>query len=122
MQQEEVDVSSKALEQSEEISIPRQRVTKWTALAQVVLANTLEREIEPVRDLRVASAGSVNSLLSVNSISWEYHHGADSGADLAEVFVFSAGNSSTICLSFFHFVKVAMTASLDKKNSPRSEW
>jgi hypothetical protein len=56
MQQEEVDVSSKALEQSEELSIPRQRLTEWTALAQVVPANTFEREIEPVGDLVVERA------------------------------------------------------------------
>jgi len=104
MQQEEVDVSSKALEQSEEISIARQRVTEWiaqqvtewiaqrvtewTALAQVVPANTLEREIEPVPDLRVPSASAVDGSLSVDSICWENYPGADGGADPAEVFVF----------------------------------
>ena len=85
---EEVDVSSKTLEQSKELSIPRQRFTQWTALAQVVPANTLEREIEPVRDLPVESAGGINSLLSVNLISWENDHAADSVADPTEDFVF----------------------------------
>ena len=84
MQQEEVDVSSKALEQSEEISIPRQRVTEWiaqrvtewTAFVRVVPANTLEREIEPVPNLQVPSAGTVGGLLSIDSICWENYPGA----------------------------------------------
>jgi hypothetical protein len=52
-----------------------------------VPANTLEREIESVCNPPVESASAINSLLSVNSISWENDHGADSVADPAEGFV-----------------------------------
>ena len=39
-------------------------------------ANTLESEIEPVPDLPVASAGTVDGLLSIDSICWENYPGA----------------------------------------------
>ena len=51
LQHEEFDVPPEVLEQREKIAVPRQRLTEWAALNEVVPADALEREIEPVRDL-----------------------------------------------------------------------
>src|ERR1700734_2532381 len=87
MQDEEIAISLEAPEQPKELSIHRQRFTKWTALVQVVPAYALKREVESIRYLRVESTGTIDSLLSVDSISRENHHAADGVADPPEGFV-----------------------------------
>ena len=51
LKQEEIHVPAEAFKQREEVAVPRQRRTKWTALALVVPSDALECEVEPVRDL-----------------------------------------------------------------------
>lgn len=84
LQHEEVYVPAEALEQREELAIPRQRLTEWAALLQVVPTNALQREIKSIRDPSVEPAGTVDGLLAVDPVSRKNHHAANSIADCAE--------------------------------------
>jgi hypothetical protein len=91
LQHEEFDVPPEVLEQREKVAVPRQRLTEWAALAEVVPADALEREIEPVRDLPIEPAGAVDGLLAIDPVPRKDHHAADRVADRPERFVLFLG-------------------------------
>jgi len=51
LQHEEFDIPPEVREQLEKVAVPRQRLIKRAAPAEIVPADTLQREIEPVGDL-----------------------------------------------------------------------
>lgn len=52
LQVEEVDVAREVAEQSEEVRVQGERVARRAGLVEVVPADVLQRQIEPVLDLR----------------------------------------------------------------------
>ena len=91
LQHEEFDVAAKVLEQREKVTVPRQRLTEWAALDEVVPADALEREIEPVRDLSIEPAGAVYGRLAIDPVPRKDHHAADRVANCPERFVLFLG-------------------------------
>ena len=91
LQHEEFGVAPEVFEQSEKVAVPRQRLIKRAALAEIVPADTLEREIEPVGDLPIAPALAVNGPLAVYAVPRKNHHAADRVADRPERFVLFLG-------------------------------
>ena len=91
LQHEEFDVPAEVLEQREEVAVPRQRVTEWAGLAEVMPADALEREIEPVRDLPIEPAGAVDGLFAIDPVPRKDHRPGDRVADRLERFVLSLG-------------------------------
>lgn len=91
LQHEEFDVPPEVLEQCEKVAVSRQGLTEWAELAEVVPADALEREIEPVRDLRVQPAGDIDGQLTIDLFPRKDHHAADRVADRHELFVLFLG-------------------------------
>ena len=84
MQEEKFHVAFEAFEQSEEIGIPGKRLTEGAAHAEVVPSYTFEGEIEPIGDLLIEPAGTVDGLFTVHLIAGEKHHPADRVPDIVE--------------------------------------
>ena len=57
-------------------------------LADVVPTDALEREVESIPDLPVASAGAVDGLLTIDLVPRKDQHAADGVAECSERFVF----------------------------------
>ena len=87
LQHEEIDVPVEVSEQPEEVPVPGQRLPEWAALAEIVSADALEREVEPVCDLPVEPACAVDGLLAIDLVARKDHHPADRVADPPERFV-----------------------------------
>ena len=81
----------KSFEQREKATVPRQRLTEWAALAEVVPTDTLQREIEPVRDLLIEPTSAVDGQLTIEPVPRKNHHAADRVADGPERLVLFLG-------------------------------
>ena len=65
-----------------------ERILEGTVLANIVPKDALEREVESILDLPVASAGTVDGLLTIDPVPRKYQHAADGVAECSERFVF----------------------------------
>jgi hypothetical protein len=77
LQHEKFDIPPEVLEQHKKITVPRQRLPEWAALDEIVPADALEREIEPVRDFPIKPAGTVDGLVAIDPVPWKDHRAAD---------------------------------------------
>ena len=115
---EELDVAREVAEQSEEVWVQCEGVAQRAGLIKVVPADALERQIEPVLDLPVASAPLVDRHLAIDAIGRKDHHPADRVADAHKLF---ALNFRDLIDDGRQPRKLGTTASLDNQNSPSSE-
>ena len=84
-------------------------------------ANALHGQIEPVLDLRVKAACTVDCHLAVYTIAGKDHHPADRVADAMERFAFDFRDLLDNLPESHLLANVGITASLDNQYSPRSE-
>ena len=121
LQHKEFDVPPEVLEQCEKVAVPRQRLTEWAAVVQIVPADALERVIEPVRDLPIEPAGAVDGLLAIDPVPRKDHMPPIVLPIVLNASFSSSVHSSVMRLIETHLVNVGMTESLHRKNSPSSE-
>lgn len=86
LQVEEVHVAGEVAEESEEVCVPRERGAQRAGLAKVMPADALQRQIEPVLDLRMASTRLINCHLATDPIDREDHRPADRVAEALKRF------------------------------------
>jgi hypothetical protein len=84
-------------------------------------ADALERQIESVGNTPVEPPGHVDGQFAIGLVPGKDHHAADRGADRPGASFSSSESCSVIRFSAGHLVKVCITESLDKKNSPKLE-
>ena len=118
LQQEELDVSVEALEQVEEVAVPRQRLTERAGLAFVVPADAFERQVEPARDRPETAAHLVDGPLALDLVSREDDEAADAVCVGFDAACASSPRRATRGIILFQ----AEIPSLESQNSPSVEW
>lgn len=84
LQQEELHVTLKVLEELEEGLVPRKHVAKWAPAATVVPSYALHCEVEPISDTIRATTRLVDRPLPIDPVAGKYHHPANRVPDGVE--------------------------------------